>query len=178
MSYLSFLTLERSKKILKHVAYQNLSITDAEYGVGGWFDGVAEASGDNCGAGGFIRTRDHRCYKWFFNGGLDTYTKAELLGACALFLLASRLSILEIHIRGDSKIIIDWLKGKGHLQVAALKCWKDCIKEMTKHFRKITYDHIYREGNTVVDSLSKRALQQAPGKIYYYMCEEDHEGPI
>jgi ribonuclease HI len=146
--------------------------------VGGWFDGVVEASGDNCGAGGFIKINEHRCYKWFFNIGPGTNTKAELLGAWALLLLASRLSILEIYIRGDSKIIIDWLKGMGHLQVVALECWKDRIKEITKHFQKITYEHVYREGNTVADSLSKRALQQVPGKIIYYMCEEGHEGPL
>jgi hypothetical protein len=34
------------------------------------------------------------------------------------------------------------------------------------------------EGNTAADSLLKRALLQAPGKLYYYMCVEEHEGPL
>jgi len=123
-------------------------------------------------------TSEHRCYTWFFNGGPGTNTKAKLLGAWALLLLASRLSIMEIHIQGDSKIIIDWLKGKGRLQVAALECWKDHIKEISKLFQNITFEHVFREGITVADSLSKRALQQVPEKIIYYMCEEGHEGPL
>jgi hypothetical protein len=63
-------------------------------GIVGWFDGVAHSSGLNCGAGGIIRINEHRCYKWIFNCGPRTNTKAELLGAWALLTLASRLSIL------------------------------------------------------------------------------------
>jgi ribonuclease HI len=91
--------------------------------------------------------------------------------------LTSLLSITDIDIRGDSKIIIERLKGKGCLQVDALECWKDCIREITKLFQKISFSHVYREGNTVADNLSKCALHQAPRKIVYFMCEEDHEGP-
>jgi ribonuclease HI len=103
-------------------------------GVIGWFDGEAQSSGNNCGAGGRIRISEHKSYKWFFNCGMGTNTKVELLGAWALLTLASRLSILEIHVQGDSKIIIEWLKGKGRLQVAALECWKDRLREIIKLF--------------------------------------------
>jgi hypothetical protein len=44
-------------------------------------------------------------------------------------------------------------------------------------FQKISFAHVYREENKVADSLSKQALLQAPGKIVYFMCEEEHEGP-
>jgi ribonuclease HI len=143
---------------------------------GGWFDGAVESSGNNCGAGGFIRTSEHRCYKWYFNCGPGTNTKAELLGAWALLTLASRLSIMEIHIRGDSKIIIDWLKGKGSSS-GCTGMLEGPHQGDFKSFSKNSFDHVYREGNTVADSLSKRALHQAPGKIVYFMCEEGHEGP-
>jgi hypothetical protein len=67
-------------------------------GVIGWFDGAAQSSSNNCGAGGKIRINGHISYKWFFNCGMGTNTKAELLGAWALLTLESRLSILEIHV--------------------------------------------------------------------------------
>jgi ribonuclease HI len=146
-------------------------------GVIGWFDGATMSSGNNCGAGGRIKISEQKSYKWFINCGVGTNTKAELLGAWALLTLASRLSILEIHILGDSNIIIEWLKGKGHLQVAALECWKDRIRETIKLFWKISFAHIYRVNNKVADNLSKFALSQAPGRIVYYQCVEDHEGP-
>jgi hypothetical protein len=61
--------------------------------------------------------------------------------------------------------------------VAALECWKDRLREITKIFQKITFAHVYREESKDADSLSKHALLQAPGKIVYYRCEEEHEGP-
>jgi ribonuclease HI len=120
--------------------------------------------GNNCGAGGHIRINGYKSYKWYFNCGSGTNTKAELLGAWALLTLASRLSILEFHVQGDSNIIIEWLKGKSRLQVAALECWKVRIGELKKLFQKITFAHVYRDYNKVADSLSKFALLQALGK--------------
>jgi len=90
------------------------------------------------------------------------------LGAWALLTLASHLSILEIHVQGDSNIIIEWMKGKGHLQVVALELWKDRIRDTINLFRKISFAHIYRVNNKVADNLSKFALLQAPGKIVFY----------
>jgi len=99
------------------------------------------------------------------------------LGAWVLLSLASWLSIQEIHVLGDSKIIIEWLQEKVHLQVVTLDCWKDRITVLIKQFHKITFAHVYREDNKVVDSLSKQALHKDPGKIIYFQCVEEHEGP-
>jgi hypothetical protein len=90
-------------------------------GVIGRFDGVAMTSGNNCGSGGRIKISEKKSYKWFFNCGSGRNTKAELLGAWVLLTLTSCFSILEIHVLGNSNIIIEWLKGKGRLQVAALE---------------------------------------------------------
>jgi ribonuclease HI len=165
------------KNILKDTHCRKFPDAYANDCVVEWFDGVTDSSGNNCGSGGLIRNSEHRCYKSYFNCGTSTNTKEELLGALALLTLASYLSIVEIHIKGVSKIIIECLKGKGHLQVVALECWKDRINETTKFFQKISFAHVYREGNTAVDNLSKCALHQSPGQIVYFMCEEDHEGP-
>jgi hypothetical protein len=62
----------------------------------GWFDGVASSTGQNSGAGGFIKTTDLRTYKWYINCGLGTNTRAELLGAWALLTLAVRLELLVV----------------------------------------------------------------------------------
>ena len=39
----------------------------------------------------------------------------ELVGVWASLILATRLSISDLHVLGDSKIVIDWLNGKGAL---------------------------------------------------------------
>jgi hypothetical protein len=57
-----------------------------------WFDGAAQSDGLNCGAGGHLRLSNSSYYCWTLNCGSGSNTKAELLGAWASLLLASRLT--------------------------------------------------------------------------------------
>jgi hypothetical protein len=41
--------------------------------------------------------------------------------------LAKSLGIQDLHLMGDSMIVINWLNGKGILQVANLESWKNRI---------------------------------------------------
>jgi ribonuclease HI len=91
--------------------------------------------------------------------------------------MAQRLSISDIHIMGDSKIIIDWLNDIGSLQVISIDCWKDRVRELIKQFSVITFAHVYREENQEADFLSKQALMERPGAIAFYQWNEGHEGP-
>jgi len=43
-----------------------------------WFDGAAQKDGSKCGAGGVIKTIDVAVYKWTYNCGSGTNTKAKL----------------------------------------------------------------------------------------------------
>jgi hypothetical protein len=88
-----------------------------------------------------------------------------------------RLDLSEISVYGDSKIIIEWLCDKGQLQVHNLEGWKERILKLTNNFHSISFQHIYREYNSATNTLSKHALQQAPGKIVYFQCVGEHEGP-
>jgi hypothetical protein len=67
--------------------------------------------------------------------------------------------------------------GKRSLQVITLDCWKDNINALITSFHKISFSHVYREENQLVDSLSKQALNKDPGKLTYFQCVEEHEGP-
>jgi ribonuclease HI len=117
----------------------------------GWFDGASQQNGEHSGAGGVIKIREHTFYKWMINCGAGTNTRAELLGVWALLTLASRLFIYEINVLGDSRIVIDWLKGKGSLQVVTLESWKERITDLIKLFRDISFGHVYREDNQEAD---------------------------
>jgi hypothetical protein len=99
------------------------------------------------------------------------------LGAWALLTLASRLFITDLHVKGYSMIVIDWLRDKGHLQVISLESWKERLVDLIKLFQHISFDHVYREDNLEADNLSKQALHKQPGKIFYFQCVEEHEGP-
>jgi ribonuclease HI len=175
--YLSLLALkEHSQEKITPV--RRTGTTQTNFGnVVGWFDGAASSSGLNSGAGGVIKISENCSYKWFINCGPGSNTRAELLGAWALLTLANRLSIQSMHLIGDSKIIIDWMRGKGRLHVISLDCWKERVSALISSFQKITFDHVFREGNREADNLSKLALQKTPGKLTYYQCIEMHEGP-
>jgi ribonuclease HI len=161
----------------KAPAMRNIVIKNEVKGATGWFDGAAEATRLNSGAGGIIKTRDNRIYKWTLNCGPGSNTRAELMGAWALLTLASRLFINDLHVKGDSMIVINWLRDKGRLQVISLECWKDRLVDLIKLFQHISFDHVYRDDNSEADNLSKQALQKQPGKIFYFQSVEEHEGP-
>jgi ribonuclease HI len=131
----------------------------------GWFDGAATSSGLNSGAGEVIKYSENAATNGIINCGPGSNTRAELLGAWALLTLANRLSIQSLHLIGDSKIIIDWMRDKGGLQVISLDCWKERVRALITSFQKITFDHVFREGNREADNLSKLALQKLPGKL-------------
>jgi ribonuclease HI len=79
------------------------------------FDGASIEGGSLCGAGGVIKCNNDQVYRWIFNGGPDTNTKAELLGAWASLIITKSLNIQYIQVLGDSKVIIDWLNCQGKL---------------------------------------------------------------
>jgi hypothetical protein len=64
------------------------SLTKEDFIVG-WFDRATQLNRQLSGAGGVLRINDHIVYKWTFNCGTCTNTKAELLGVWATLTLAT-----------------------------------------------------------------------------------------
>lgn len=122
---------ERLKKITAPRFIQPLTQLSGNYA---WFDGASQNLGMHCGVGGRIHLCDGFWITWTFNCGIGSNTKTKLLGVWVTLLLASRYNILDLHVRRDSKIIIDWLNKKGKLQIAALECWKDRIIDLSQTF--------------------------------------------
>jgi hypothetical protein len=104
----------------------------------GWFDGATLSNGSQSGAGGLIKISQNTFYKWTFNCGPGTNTRAELLGAWATLYLASRLHIEVLQVLGDSRIVIEWLSNKGDLQAISLLAWKDRIRLLQPTFKKLS----------------------------------------
>jgi ribonuclease HI len=140
-----------------------------------WFDGASQQRGTLCGAGGKIILNHHTCIRWTLNGGQGTNAKAELLGAWASLVLASRHTDTLL-LLGDSKNTIDWLNGRADFKVAALDCWKERTKDASQLFRNLTFQHIFREENSEADSLSKKALHQPSSQICFTVWEDGIAG--
>jgi ribonuclease HI len=89
-----------------------------------FFDGASIVRGSGCGAGGSLKIIDGSVVRWFFNCGEGSNTKAELVGAWESLSIAKILEIQHVHILGDSKIVIEWLKHNGNLQAINIEGWK------------------------------------------------------
>jgi ribonuclease HI len=136
-----------------------------------FFDGAARSDRSSCGAGGVIKISEILIYRWFFNCGGGTNSKAELLGIWASLFLANFLGIQRMQAFGDSKVIIEWLNEKGKLDIVAIEGWKKRTKILCKKFQALTFHHIFREFNKEADTLSKEALLSPAGRLTFYQWE-------
>jgi ribonuclease HI len=175
--YQSLGVVGRSRKKEKVQIPRTTCYAPSEHKTIGWFDGAAQQNGLQSGVGGVIKINEHSTYKWTLNCGQGTNTRDELLGVWASLTLASQLSITDLVVHGDSKIVIDWLNRKGALQVVTLDCWKDRISDLIKLFRTITFPIFSEKITKRLTCLSKQALQKQPGNIAYNLWEDGHEGP-
>jgi ribonuclease HI len=74
-------------------------------------------------------------YRWYFNGGSGTNTKAELLGAWDTLTIAKLLDIHYIQVMGDSKVIIEWLNHKGKIKAINIEGWKQRLMDPVITFK-------------------------------------------
>jgi hypothetical protein len=84
----------------------------------------------------------------------------KLLMKCALDRNVSR-----IHIFGDSSLVINWMARTSLLQNVGLRPLGDNLKEISSSFDFISYTHVFREHNTVADTLSKEGQFLSEGHM-------------
>ena len=82
-------------------------------------------------------------------------TQDELLALLALLCLAQHKNFTYLHIYGDSKIVVDWVKKRSFLKVDILKHHCDKMEVMKSLFPTLTFSHIYRTFNKLPNKLSK-----------------------
>jgi ribonuclease HI len=170
-------SLKRHPTTQKHIPLRACLITQLVDTTTACFDGATQTGGKQCGAGGVIKTPDLSVYRWFFNCGEGSNTRAELLGVWATLTLATHLSLQKLQVLGDSKVVIEWLTNRGRLQASAIEGWKLRTKELLKNFQEISFQHIFREFNKEADHLSKQAIHEPEGRITYFKWENGTEGP-
>jgi len=104
--------------------------------------------------------------------------KEELLGLWGLWdllLFASILSIKKLMVARDSKVTIDWINSKSNLNLLYLYSWKDKIERLKDKFDSIKFMHVHKKFNSEANNLSKKALKQPTGWLFY---EETVEGYV
>lgn len=59
---------------------------------------------------------------------------------------------------GDSKLVIEQMKGAYEVKAPNLKTWHVRCKEKTARLNRVTFEHVPREKNTEADKLANRAI--------------------
>ncbi|GLJ45844.1 hypothetical protein SUGI_0965060 [Cryptomeria japonica] len=138
----------------------------------GWikcnFDGCSKGNPRVSRAGGLIRYHNGKILLGYgSNRGMPTNkkTKASMawMGLLILQIILRKNFILE----GDSKLIIDWLNN------AISPLWEvrgmvNKCKSILSSFDGIKIQHVYKEGNRMVDLISNQSLGNPKWRVFNF----------
>jgi hypothetical protein len=87
--------------------------------------------------------------------GHGTNNLGEFKALFYLMKLAIKKNILNIQVFGDFGLSINWMVGKIQVKENFLLSLALHLKDITGHFRVISFSHVYKEQNQITDCLSK-----------------------
>ena len=99
--------------------------------------------------------------------GASTNTRFELLSLWALLVFAAAIGLPALHVFGYSLVTINWANYVDGISTLDLEHWCDRISEVNDSFLSLDFQHVYREHNTIVDFLSKDALNLVLGLLSF-----------
>ena len=104
--------------------------------------------------------------------GKGTNTDVELFALWVLLWFAKKKRITEIQIVGDSNAVIKWANGTSSLYTLWLEQWMNRVNLLIYNFANISFHHIYRVLSMEVDCLSKKAIGNMGGLIFYEFFDD------
>ena len=66
----------------------------------------------------------------------------------------------EVVMEGDSQLVVRQMNGEYAVRKEHLKAYHERLHQLTRSFRKVVFQWVPREENTVADALSKRAVEE------------------
>ncbi len=91
--------------------------------------------------------------------GETTNNRAEYAGLIQLLEYALSHNIRRITVRGDSRLVIEQMKGTWRVKNADLKPLNGQARELAKQFQEIHFEWMPREDNEECDALVKKAIK-------------------
>ena len=125
------------------------------------FDGACKEGITSCGAWTKLSGRERIHLHW--NGGPGTNNKAKIMALWGGLLAACNLKLIKMHIYGDSKLIIESITGRQHLNIPDLQGWLRRTLHLWHRLGNPPISHIYRDNNMRADGLSKRGVNAVFG---------------
>jgi ribonuclease HI len=124
------------------------------------FDGCSKGNPGPGGAGAVIYKNNKEIWSsGEFIGEKVTNNVAEYQGLLLGFRAAILKGIINLHIEGDSLLIIKQMKGEYKVSSSHLYDYYEQAKNFEKQFQKVTYEHILRSFNKRADALANQGLE-------------------
>ena len=117
------------------------------------FDGAS--TNGFCGAGFVLNLDAGKVIKGWLNAGRGSNTRAEVMGLWSGLYVARLWGVKDLHVDGDSQVIIHWALEKAQVRSLELFHWLNDSRRRIREFNSCYFYHIYRELNVEADVLSK-----------------------
>lgn len=123
------------------------------------FDGGSVPNPGKGGCGFIIKYLDKKISGSIYLGNNMTNNKAEYSGLLNGLKECVRQGISDVNVYGDSKLVIEQMKGNWKVKNEELKKYYLECKEYENKFKSISYNHVYREENKEADENSDKAIK-------------------
>jgi ribonuclease HI len=127
-----------------------------------FFDGCSKGNPGRSGAGAVLcnETGAEVFAHSVFVGNSATNNEAEYTGLILGLNEAAKCGINELHVCGDSLLVIRQMQGKYKVNSAKLAVLHENAKTLASKFEKIEYEHVYRDKNARADALSNQGAMK------------------
>lgn len=123
------------------------------------FDGCSKGNPGPAGAGAVIyKNGDIHWKSAAYVGKKETNNVAEYVGMLIGLQEAVKKNIREIHVYGDSLLVIKQMRKEYAVNSFSLKPYNKKAFELAKQIGKVRYSHIYRDQNALADRLANEGL--------------------
>lgn len=124
------------------------------------FDGCSKGNPGKAASGAVIYQNEKEIWSGSrIVGYNETNNYAEYMGLIMGLNKAIELKINELHVEGDSMLVIKQMKGKNKVNSPNLIELHKLAMQMKSQFKTITFEHIYRDKNTRADELCNEAIK-------------------
>lgn len=124
------------------------------------FDGCSKGNPGLSGSGAVIYQNEKEIWSDSkFVGYKETNNYAEYMGLIMGLNKAIELNIKNLHVEGDSMLIIKQMTGKNKVNSPNLIELNKLAMKLKSNFENITFEHIYRDKNTRADELCNEAIK-------------------
>lgn len=124
------------------------------------FDGCSKGNPGKAASGAVIYQNETEIWSGSrLVGYNETNNYAEYMGLIMGLNKAIELNISELHVEGDSMLVIKQMTGKNKVNSPNLIELHKLATQMKLKFNTITFEHIYRDKNTRADELCNEAIK-------------------